>query len=336
MTKLNPALPELAKPLQQFAAVDTCNVEEACAEVARIFCPHELLPQEKSAPGFHARHHSRTANDVSINYITYGATVDIDPGMLSGFYLLQVPIVGNARVKCGSIASDVSAGQVASILSPTLPTRMTWQAGCEKIIIQIKKQALHAMFESLSGRQAPEIEFDTGIDLRSPIGSILKRHVAMMVEAAERLGPSHSRYLDTLRDGLMVELLSSFDHTARNSVSFEAIASPACVQRADDFIAAHFDRKISVVEIAEAAGVSLRSLQTSYVKTRGMTLWEQLQMQRLAFFRAKLLRAQPRECVTEIALDAGLGHLGRAAKSYFEKYGERPVDTLRRSSHSHH
>ena len=332
----NSPVSAVAAPLQNFAVVNTHNVDEACAEVARIFCPHQLLPHEKLASGFHARHHSRAINDVSMNFVAYGATVDIDPGMLSGFYLLQIPLAGTAQVKCGTVVAEASAGQVASILSPTLPTRMTWQAGCEKIIVQIKKQALHHMYESLFGRHAPEIEFNTKVDLQSPTGGILSRHVAMMVAAAEQLGPAHSRYLDTLRDGLMVELLSSLDHSRRRYIETDYGTMPASVQKADDFIMANYDRNLSVTEIANAVGVSLRSLQMAYVKSREMTLWQRLQLARLERFRTKLLEAQRDESVTEMALDAGFGHLGRAARLYFEKYGERPVETLRHNSKRPH
>jgi AraC-like DNA-binding protein len=325
----------VAKPLQNFVAVDTYVVEEACAEVARIFCPHRLSPHEKQASGFHAQHHSRPANDFSINFVAYGATVEIDPGMLSGFYLLQVPTNGSAIVKCGTQIAEVAAGKTASMLSPTLPTLMCWQNGCEKIIIQIKKQALHNMFESLCGRRADDIEFNTELDLRSPIGSIINNHVAVMVEAAEQQGPIHDRYLETLRDGLLIELLSSFQHSASKFLDLNSKSASASVKKADDYIMSNFDRQLAVTEIAQAVGISLRSLQSSYLKSHEITLWERLQQVRIEQFRTKLLNSQRFQTVTEIALDVGLGHVGRAAKFYFEKYGERPIDTLRRKHNPH-
>ena len=119
-------------PLSRFAAVDTRSPDDAREAVGRIFCPHFLNPVGREAAMFHARHHTVEQAGYSMNFVAYGSKVEIDPGELSRFFLLQVPIRGAATVRCGTMATDVEAGRRASILSPTLGTRMTWEEGCEK------------------------------------------------------------------------------------------------------------------------------------------------------------------------------------------------------------
>src|SRR4029078_5255706 len=114
-----------APPLAIFKAVDTRDPAAAEDEVARIFCAHRLTPLQNGAPGFHAVHNTAPFDGFSVNYVAYGAAVEIDPGRLDRFFLLQIPLTGAADVRCGSVQVAASP-QAASLLSPTLPTLMTW------------------------------------------------------------------------------------------------------------------------------------------------------------------------------------------------------------------
>ena len=88
---------ELPAPLARHSRVDTHCPEEARERIGRIFCPHFLMPQRRRPENFHARHHSAAQGGFSINFVAYGAEVEIDPGELSQFYLLQWPLRGGAR-----------------------------------------------------------------------------------------------------------------------------------------------------------------------------------------------------------------------------------------------
>lgn len=146
-------------PLSRFAAVDTRSPDAAREAIGRIFCPHFLNPVGRNIEAFHARHHTALQTDYSVNFVAYGSTVEIDPGELSRFFLLQLPIKGSARIRCGTVAADVQAGVRGSLLSPTLGTRMTWSEGCEKLIVLIRREALEAQFESLTHQHRRAIEF---------------------------------------------------------------------------------------------------------------------------------------------------------------------------------
>src|SRR5690348_1161257 len=112
-----------APPLAIFKAVDTRDPAAAEDEVARIFCAHRLTPLWPSAPGFHAVHNTARFDGFSVNYVAYGAAVEIDPGRLDRFFLLQIPLTGAADVTCGTTRVAASP-DTATLLSPTLPTLM--------------------------------------------------------------------------------------------------------------------------------------------------------------------------------------------------------------------
>lgn len=317
-------------PLSRFAAVDTCSPDDAREAIGRIFCPHFLSPVERHPRAFHARHHTTEQSGYSVNFVSYGATVEIDPGELSRFFLLQIPLRGSARVRCGTVSADVKAGLMASVLSPTLPTRMTWHEGCEKLIMLIRRETVEAQFQALTHENSQNIEFETGIDLRAPLGRALQQHGQMMLAAAEDGEAVPTAYQTLLRDGLTTLMLTGF--ASNKSAAFlraAPAAGPSAVNRAEAFMRANAERAISMGEVAEAAGVSLRSLQDGYKRTFGLTLGEGLLNARLCRFREGLLAAGAGASVAEIAFTAGFGHLGRAAAAYRERFGETPSATLK-------
>jgi len=318
-------------PLSRFAAVDTRAPDDAREAIGRIFCPHFLNPVGLSAGSFHARHHTVQQIDYSVNFVAYGSTVEIDPGELSRFFLLQLPIRGKAKVRCGTVAADVAASVRGSILSPTLGTRMTWNEGCEKLIVLLRREAVEAHFETLTHERMRTIEFDTGVDLTGPVGGAIWQHAQLMLGAAEATDAVPDAYRILLRDGLTTLLLSSLASSVAFAFQRPApSADPIAVRRAQEFMAANAERAISMADIAAAAGVSLRSLQNAYRKSRETTLGEGLLSLRLERFRSLLLATESHGSVSAAAFAAGFGHLGRAAAAYKERYGEAPSETRRR------
>jgi AraC-like DNA-binding protein len=317
--------------LARHTLVDTGSPEEARQEIGRIFCPHFLSPRDRAAAGFHAVHRSAQFGEFSLNVVSYGAEVEIDPGELSRFFLLQIPLAGSAVVRCGTETALASPGHGASLLSPTLPTRMRWSDGCDKLIVLVDRRAMQRTGESLAGKSLGSIEFATGVDTANLFGRLLTNHVRLMVEAAELDDGTHGEYLRRLGEDLSVLLLSSLRHSQR--AALEAPTPPAAtgaVARAELWVRANVERSFSVADIATAAGTSLRSLQDGVRRQRGTTLSQMIETIRLERFREVLADPHGDATVTEIAGQVGIGHLGRAAAAYRRRYGEAPSQTLKR------
>lgn len=319
-------------PLARRRVLDTRSPEEAREVVGRIFCPHFLSPRERRPASFHAVHATALQDGYSVNHVAYGAEVDIDPGELTRFFLIQIPIAGVAHVACGRASVDVGPGRAASILSPTLPTRMRWGEACEKIIVLIERERMETHYRALTGRAGP-VEFPVGLDLTGAIGRAIFRHVALMLESAEDEAPTPRAYQAGLREALTGLLLEGLGYNGRNIPDEPSSrATPAAVRRAQAHVLAHLGEPLAMADLADAAGVGLRTLQDSFKRCHGLTLTEWIQVQRLERFRNALATAREGAMVTQLAYQAGLGHLGRAAQAYRRRYGETPSETLRRRS----
>jgi AraC-like DNA-binding protein len=324
-----------APPLAVFNAVNTLDPGEAEDEVARIFCPHRLTPMQRGAPDFHAIHNTARFDGFSVNYVAYGAEVEIDPGKLDRFFLLQIPLTGSADVRCGSV--DVAASpDTASLLSPTLPTVMTWHHGCGKLIVLIDRAVIEGHLSALLDRHFDHVEFDARVALSSPAGQAIRAHAMLMQDAAHQsvtLPAGTGRLVQReLRNGLVGLLLTGVMHD-RSAMFTQPVSAPAPghVKRVEDFLRAHPDRDVNVIELAAVAGVSLRALQDGFKRFRNITVTEAVRDARLAYWR-KLLESPPQGAgVGTLALAAGLTHLGRSAALYHKRYGETPSETLRRN-----
>ncbi|MGA7973292.1 MAG: AraC family transcriptional regulator [Pseudolabrys sp.] len=318
-------------PLTRFVKVDTRSPDEAREQIGRIFCPHFLNPAQARPASFHARHHTARQAGYSMNFVAYGATVEIDPGQLQDFFLLQVPLRGGAHVRCGTLATEAQAGRTASILSPTLPTRMTWHEGCEKLIVLIDRKTVEAQYAALAGRTNDAIEFHTAVDLDGGLGPLLDQHLGLMLAAAEKSAPVPEAYLVSLREGLIALLLNNLDHSGRAPFAdATAPPAPAAIRRAEAFIAENAGRSLTMAEVAAAAGTSLRALQEGFRRYRQATLTQTVLDARLVHFREALSDPRRDATVAELAFAAGLGHLGRAAQAYRARYGETPSQTRKR------
>jgi AraC-like DNA-binding protein len=103
------------------------------------------------------------------------------------------------------------------------------------------------------------------------------------------------------------------------------------VRLAEEMMRAHSDEPLSVLDLANALGVSLRSLQLAFAEVHGgLTPRAVLYRIRLEKARARLLAAGEDSQVTTIAHNSGFSHLSRFAQAYARTYGERPSETLAR------
>ncbi|WP_439689829.1 helix-turn-helix domain-containing protein [Curtobacterium sp. SP.BCp] len=110
----------------------------------------------------------------------------------------------------------------------------------------------------------------------------------------------------------------------------EQNASPAKARlaRAEAFMLEHATEQLTVQQIAAAAGMSTRGLQSAFQRTHESTPLAYLKRIRLQMAQS-LLTEGAVDSVADIAQRVGLMHLGRFAAAYHAEFGERPSQTLR-------
>ncbi|MDQ8952003.1 AraC family transcriptional regulator [Acinetobacter rudis] len=107
--------------------------------------------------------------------------------------------------------------------------------------------------------------------------------------------------------------------------------APHHIKRAVEYIYANYQYSPTIVEIAQAVGVSIRTLSSTFKRHQQMTVGQMLRKVRLEQVRARLLAADAASNVMDIAYACGYINLGDFAKQYKQKYGELPSTTIKRN-----
>ncbi|WP_167858552.1 AraC family transcriptional regulator [Methylobacterium nonmethylotrophicum] len=325
---------DASRPLARYTRVATREVDEARERIGRIFCPHRLVPVGPGAAAvFDAHHHTAAFGALTLNYVAYGARVEIDPGCLDRFALLQIPLAGAALVEHGRHAAIADAGR-ATLLSPSLPTRMVWEGSCAKLILLVPRDVLDEHLVRVLDRVPRALGFDPAIDLAHPRGAAIAAQARLLLHLAEGRGRNEAGDGPLERELASALVTLLVGHMLERGDAPEALvqrgAAPAHVRRAEEYVRAHLDAALTLPHLAARAGSSVRSLQEGFRRFRGSTISDFILAQRLDRWRGLILGAGPEAKVGDLALAVGLNHLGRAAAAYRERFGEAPSRTLRR------
>ncbi|ASY64977.1 Transcriptional regulator, AraC family [Sinorhizobium sojae CCBAU 05684] len=101
------------------------------------------------------------------------------------------------------------------------------------------------------------------------------------------------------------------------------------VKAAINYIHEHAQEAPSTVEVAQASGVSLRTLQQAFRDATGKTILEYTRDVRLQRAKDDLLKHHD-EPLAEIARRWGFSNVGRFSRQFFEAFGEMPSHMRRR------
>jgi AraC-like DNA-binding protein len=103
-----------------------------------------------------------------------------------------------------------------------------------------------------------------------------------------------------------------------------ALAPDHAVRRAEALLRERSCEEITINSIAREAGISLRQMQDLFRRTHGLSPHAYLTRLRLEQAHLHLMGKTPAPSVTEAALTAGFGHLGRFPQTYRNRFGRLP------------
>jgi len=271
--------------------------------------------------------------DMYIGYLQYGCPVDIrvNPGRYD--YWIQLPTRGRIEVTVGQ-ECVVCGPERAAIVSPMRDNRMRTDGLSARLSLAPSKAAVVRYLAALLGEPVDEEpEFAPDLDLTGGYGRDLARWVLLAVNDIEQAGalPWTPITVGLFEEFIISRLLLSHPHTYGEALrrTGRRSVAPRDVKRAIDYMQAHLGAPISVADIAEASGIAGRTLFKHFRDFHGISPMRYLRNARLEQVRQALMRAQPGESITGIAMGWGFGHMGRFSVEYRRRFGESPSRTLR-------
>jgi AraC-like DNA-binding protein len=131
-------------------------------------------------------------------------------------------------------------------------------------------------------------------------------------------------------DNLALYLLLGLPHSHTGRLQQQrASAAPGTVKRAEEFMRANAGTPLTIAQIAQVAGCSVRALQAAFQHFRRTTPMAALRRIRLEEARAEILRAGRAETIARIAAGHGFGTPSRFAQLFRRTYGVHPSEVLR-------
>jgi AraC-like DNA-binding protein len=254
-----------------------------------------------------------------------------------GAYTIEIPLLGAAHARHLRHEAIVAPSLSAFITSPHEATE--WRDDglpYSALSIELPRASIDSKFVSLTGNTLKgTIAFEPAIDLRDALGHGLCQTIRALCDAVEpRVSIyAHPATTRAIEDVIVTALLTAFDHSHREALEVPAKPSDnKAIMLAEDFLAAHFDEPVALEEVANEAGISVRSLQRTFRSLRGVSPMRFLKDLRLDAARDRLLHFGIDKTVTEIAFGCGFTHLGAFAADYKQRFGETPSQTQRRSA----
>lgn len=324
--------------LSAFPLFSSGDADEARQKVASVFCPHDLRPVNTHTR-FASRHNLVRLGETALNYLTYGTDVDILPGCLESFYLIQVPVASTALVRCGN-QEVLSSTDTASILNPHEPTRMRWKHDNHQLMLWVSRASIERrLTEHIGDEPNTPLSFEVALPQNEGLTSSWCRMLRDLANNIDQCGAEWLNYRPTaaaMEDCLIRGLLQLHRHNYSERLHHpQQAALPRHVKRAVEYIHAHVEHTITVGDLARIACVSVRALEEGFRKHYDSTPLVYLRDTRLDCVRRALLSAAPgSDKVAVLAHRYGFAHLGRFSAYYKARFGESPSQTVARAPYN--
>lgn len=322
-----------ALPTKEYFArnpvVRTRDLDEAKHIISGKLCDHKL-EVVGSQSGLFVRHNAVSGQNISANYLHYGADVTVDPGRLDSFYLFQVPLSGSAKIRHRG-EEMIATTQMGTILNPDRGALLHWRRDCSKLLLQVDRTRLEEVARSITGAPLPgPIRFKMQVDLVNGPGLQLKRLVMACVQAIENgdlfQGPLAARDLraeEDLAHALLTLQPSNISHIIERS---DRRANPREIRMALEYIHANLAEPINLADIARAAHMNVRTLQKGFQRVFGQSPMQVLRNARLDTAHYLLAARRDPPSVGEAAYSCGFSHLGRFSYYYKDRFGHLPSE----------
>jgi AraC-like DNA-binding protein len=318
-----PSHPDEARTLR------TGNLDEAIEAVARIYCPHtvEVVGRARSIDAFLKITHSTFQPLVGLSY---SAPVKIDAQNMSRLFLMMHCARGAASTTQERRTAEWKAGQTMPF-SANFDTKLWFDAAFVQKSVRLDMERLEAQCARWLGHP---LEVPLRFDLRpfsNELEQIWQRTLAYGWSSEAAGLPLAGVAKAALDEYLLTLLLHHHPHNYSEELARTVPTPvPGVVRRAERFMIDNAASRITVSDVAQHLGISLRSLQAGFRDWRETTPNAFLRRVRLQLVRDELLLASTEANVTAVALQHGFSHLGRFSAQYRAVFGEDPSVTLRR------
>lgn len=313
------------------ASIASVDLDDTRFLLGRFYYPLSVGVPEGSE-GYSFRADMIQLGPLTIGQLGFGAPVTLTANELDAYHV-TLPLVGKVRSQHAG-TRVVSDPDNAVLFGPGNPVYTLHDAHSSELDVKVERTALEDELATLLGHRIEgPLELPSAIDVRN--GPMRSWNQLIRLVRGEINNPAsllhEPLFVEQIRRTVLNGLLLSLPHRYAEELTAPAPSGPPrAIKRAMDAINSEPERPFTVGDLAQIAGVSVRSLQEGFRRYAGSTPMSYLQQVRLTRAHEALRRDDPaRVTVAAVAHRWGFAHLGRFAAAYRARFGVCPSDTLR-------
>jgi AraC-like DNA-binding protein len=217
----------------------------------------------------------------------------------------------------------------------------------EVLLISIDRDSIDLALSKLIDRTSKQpVKFSPSIDLTSEFGLSLKNFAQFLWQAATKqettaaeTASSHQPVdvaplvLQKLEQAFLACLIEGLPSNYAEEILYQTDGALARhVHKAQLFIKSHLHEEIKLGDIATATGVCPRLLQKAFSNHCDCSPMRFVTLARLHQVRQELTQASTNTKIVDVMMQYQFTQGGKFAKEYHQLFGEKPSETLKKSS----
>jgi AraC-like DNA-binding protein len=316
-------------PVNRNPVIHTKNFEEMRHAMVAFYGAREFSADEDGFEGFGS---FAQLDGGSFGFCGYATRASAEFGE-NEYARLQLPLRGQGRTSCGPNSVEIDP-QRFCVSSPGTSTRLEFGPNYQQMILRFASSRLNETLEAMLGvKPRGKLTFTQQIGIDDRGARPLMRLALFLAEQVDPAQPSlPPMMLRELHQALTVSFLCVARHNFSDQLDRDAPdTAPDYVRVAEDYIAASWNKAITVTDLAAVTNVGMRSLFKAFQKHRGYSPMAFAKSVRLNKARELLLTGDSNRSVTSVAFACGFSNLGHFAHDYRQKHGELPSETLARA-----
>jgi AraC-like DNA-binding protein len=315
--------------------LSSTDLDEAQSLLSQAYLPAQFSTPAR-APELDVRLNVIKVGRITAGYLRFGDAMRIRTTEATNYHL-DIPTAGTSAMRSGSTDTIHATPSTAAVFMPGRSADLDCDRECAQICLMFPSEELHTELGNFLGEPATRpLEFSRPMDMTTPAGATLietLRVVDLASTAGNRL-LDHPLAALRLEQMLMLTLLLTQPNNHSEELARPPKTSgPGPIAQAIELIRARPEHPWTVTALAAQVAVSVRTLQSGFIRLVGQPPMRYLRQIRLERVHEELSQAEPGTLtITQVATRWGFTHLGRFTTEYRRTFGETPSAMLSRSA----
>lgn len=307
------------------------NVSEARNWMNNICGQHDLVVKNHAKLNFQHEFAKFKHDSIALGYIQYGTDASIINEKKLHCYSISLPLSGMQELDIGSdrILSNANKGL---IINPQKELMLNISGDCKKLHLAIPKDKINQVLSHILREEIREdLIFDAEMNMDALAIAQWWRQISFYLDEIRLLGIESLQFMSVEIENLLIKkLLISQNH----NYSSQLIQSmnqhlPRELDHVVQFMHEHYQSQISLAilcEISHTSTSKLNQLFNEYYHQTPMQYLKQIRLKKVF----EMIKTNPRESITEIALAHGFVHMGHFSNDYKSMFQETAKQTAKR------